>query len=63
MTPDGRVSRPRPDPIEHCAVLATIKTAARRLRRCPTGSLDRHCARHTVDSQAGTEKRRAKPNR
>jgi hypothetical protein len=39
-------------------VLATVKTAAmRRLRRWPSASLDRGCARRASPGQVGTEKR------
>ena len=48
-----------PDLIERCTVLATVKTASRRLRRWPAASLDRRCARRRVILQAGTEKRRS----
>ena len=45
-------------PIKRFAVLATVKTAARRLRRWPAASLDRRSARRCRIVQAGTEKRR-----
>ena len=48
-----------PDLIERCAMLATVKTAARRLWRWPAASLDRRSARRSVILQAGTEKRRS----
>src|SRR5689334_20407138 len=35
------------------AVLAAVKTAARRLRRWPTASLDRGCARRHPDRRSG----------
>jgi hypothetical protein len=35
-----------------CAVPAAVKDAARRLRRCPTAILDRHCARRSPSVQA-----------
>jgi hypothetical protein len=48
-----------PNLIERYAVLATLKTAARRLRRWPAASLDRRSARRSIVVQAGTEKRRS----
>ena len=48
-----------PDLIERCTVLATVKTASRRLRRWPAASLDRRSARRSVIVQAGAEKRRS----
>lgn len=47
----------KPGLIEPSAVLAAVKTAARRLRRLPSASLDCHCARRSAIAQAGTEKR------
>ena len=38
-------------------MLATVKTASRRLRRWPAASPDRRCACRTITSQAGAEKR------
>ena len=35
-----------PSPRNPCTGLGAVKTAARRLRRWPTASLDRPCARH-----------------
>ena len=46
-----------PDLIKAGAVLAAVKTAARRLRRGPSASVDRHCARRCAIAQAGAEKR------
>jgi hypothetical protein len=46
-----------PDLVEAGVVLAAVKTAARRLRRWPSASLDRHCARRCAITQAGAEKR------
>ena len=45
------------DLIKPGAVLAPIKAAARRLRRWPTASLDRSCARRCRVMQAGAGKR------
>ena len=41
------------------AVLAAVKTAARRLRRWPAASLDRRYTRRVTNPQAGAEKRRS----
>jgi hypothetical protein len=35
-------------------VLAAVQHASRRLRRCPAGMLDRHCARRAEGTQVGT---------
>jgi len=47
---------------EHGIGLATVKDAARRLRRWPAAILDRRCARSHEHMQAGTKKRRFQPN-
>lgn len=38
-------------------MLPTVKTAVRRLRRCPVGSLDRRSAWQRGQGQAGTKQR------
>jgi len=52
---------PLPQPIAPTrnagAVLAAVKAAARRLRRWPTASLDRGCARRSGQITVGTKKR------
>jgi hypothetical protein len=40
--------------IESAAVLAAVQDAARRLRGCPSGILDRRCARRRRRMQVGT---------
>src|SRR5271165_3309243 len=47
----------QPGLIEHCAVLAAVKTASRRLRRWPAASLDRRSARRIWRMQAEAKKR------
>ena len=49
--------QPEPRPVQLGTVLAAVQTAARRLRRWPTASLDRLCARRSAVRQVGTEKR------
>ena len=39
---------------ENAVVLAAVQDAARRLRRCPAGILDRRCARQRGRAQVGT---------
>src|ERR1700722_6114457 len=39
---------------DDAAVLAAVQHASRRLRRCPTGMLDRRCARRADGTQVGT---------
>jgi cyclopropane-fatty-acyl-phospholipid synthase len=39
---------------DDAAVLAAVQHASRRLRRCPAGMLDRHCARRAEGTQVGT---------
>jgi CoA-transferase family III len=39
---------------EDAVVLAAVQDAARRLRRCPAGILDRRCARRRGCAQVGT---------
>src|SRR6516225_1948102 len=47
--------RPEPRPVQPSTVLAAVQTAARRLRRWPTASLDRGCARRSAGRQVGTK--------
>jgi hypothetical protein len=46
-----------PNLIKHCAVLAAVNIASRRLRRWSTTNADRRSARLTLKIQAGTKKR------
>ena len=39
---------------QNAVVLAAVQDAARRLRRCPAGILDRRCARQRGRAQVGT---------
>jgi len=39
---------------DDAVVLAAVQHASRRLRRCPTGMLDRRCARRAEGTQVGT---------
>src|SRR3974390_1942909 len=47
--------QPEPRPVQLGTVLAAVQTAARRLRRWPTASLDRGCARRSAGRQDGTK--------
>ena len=47
--------QPEPRPVQLGTVLAAVQTAARRLRRWPTASLDRGCARRSAGRQVGTK--------
>lgn len=46
-----------PNLTKHCAALAAVNTASRRLRRWPMANVDRRPARLTLKMQAGTKKR------
>jgi hypothetical protein len=54
LSADMRPTASSPVCGDYAAVLATVKDAARRLRRCPSGILDRRCARRLREAQVGT---------
>lgn len=59
----GRHQTPCPNRPERGAALATVKHAARRLRRRPATMLDRDCARRLADIRAGRSNGGSQPNR
>ena len=62
LTPQDRGKSRGPALFDAGAVLTAVKYAARRLRRWPPAMLDRGCARHPWNDQAGAKKR-PQPNK